>query len=471
MRRTAEQLQHHFCQSTYNECSQVGSVREKSSINIIFKNMSDLCIAAMSFWLFGYAFSYGDGEDGPFIGRTDFALSETQSADAYPGFLFQLAFAATAATIVSGSVAERCSLHMYFIYSAILTGFIYPVVVHAVWDAEGWLTAFRDDPILGLDRDDPKTGDGGVNGYIDYAGSSVVHAVGGFAGLAGAIVLGPRQGRFVKEDNAWFVTSVNEKDFKPQNYAFNALGVFLLLVGWLYFNGASTLALADSNAQLVGKVMVVTIIAGCAGAITAAVIGWLRGRKMDVGLLLNGLLAGLVSITAGCATMDPWAALLSGIIGGVVYYGSSQMLLALGIDDPLDAAPVHGFAGIWGTLAVGIFSERDNIAAAYGSDNDAVGSGTQFATQLIGVLFVVAWAFVMSLIMFKAVDMTVGARISEEAERVGLDISEHGGSAYNRKLDDSEMAGIGPGDEARKQQSAGAVAPNSTEEQKEAESA
>lgn len=327
------------------------------------------------------------------------------------------AFAATAATIVSGSVAERIKVSAYFAYSIVITAFVYPVVVHWVWDSAGWLNI--QNPILS-----------GSHGLIDFAGSSVVHMVGGFSGLCGAIAAKPRIGRF---------TEAFDQDGRPvvvseHNKLLAALGVLILWVGWYGFNCGSTLAVTGGASILAGKVAVTTSLAASAGMITCMTYSRVFHGHYSLLHSLNGVLAGLVSITAGTATVEPYSAIAIGVIGGLVYMGASAMLLKLKIDDPLEAAPIHGFCGAWAILAVGIFSTADGIKLGYGLDEpNAVSSGAQFATQLIGALAVFAWTMTTSGLTFFVIAKTSGVRVDQKIELLGLDTSEHGGSAYTAR--------------------------------------
>jgi Amt family ammonium transporter len=315
---------------------------------------------------------------------------------------------------VAGSVAERCKLEAYFVYSIVLTVLIYPVVSHWIWDSEGWLSVGSDTVIFS----DTKEGPGGNNNMVDFAGCAVVHMVGGWAGFVAAIVIGPRKGRF------------DSGAPPPHNVLFCSMGVLFLWFGWYGFNCGSTLGMAGNNA-IAARVATTTTIAAASGCVTAAAISRLFYGCYDLLFALNGILAGLVSITAACHCVEPWAAFLVGIIGAIIYKAASLLLQKLKIDDPLDAAPVHGFCGIFGALVPGIFSSDALLHSNYGNDNDAFSSGRQFLTQLVGVLAVLAWVIVTSFILFYGIHKTIGLRVSEEVEDIGLDQSEHGGKAYN----------------------------------------
>ena len=318
------------------------------------------------------------------------------------------AFAATAATIVSGSVAERCRLSAYFFYSTFLTILVYPVVVHWVWDSEGWLCAWGSNTSISN------------NGMIDFAGSGVVHMVGGFSGLMGAMAIGPRKGRFDEG---------GEDKYKPHNVLVAALGVCILWFGWYGFNCGSTLVIADGASAIASKVAVTTTLA--AAATTCSMYSRILYGHFDLMLSLNGVLAGLVSITAPCPVVDPWAAIVIGIIGAFVFIGASALLKKLKIDDPLDAFPIHGACGFWGVIAVGIFATDANVAWSYGNVNDDVSTMKQLGVQLVAGLAIAGWTIVTSGALFFGLKLLGILRVSEEDEEEGLDKSEHNGSAYN----------------------------------------
>lgn len=396
---------------------EAGTVAEKNVVNIMYKNLMDATIAAIVFAAFGYGFAYGGAEpDGPFIGTGNFGLSEEFSGSGFHSFFFQWTFSAAAATIVSGSVAERCKLSAYFIYSFFLTGFTYPIVVHWVWDSEGWLSAFNEIPFMG----DYRNGPGGTNSMLDFAGCSVVHMVGGFAGLVAAILIGPRQGRF------------EGREYRPHNMMHVALGVLILWFGWYGFNAGSTLMISEGASGVAARCAATTTISASAGCLTCTVYGRVFQKKYDLVLALNGVLAGLVSITAGCAIISPWGAFGVGAIGACVFIGSSRLLMFLKIDDPLDACPIHGFCGIWGALAVGIFATDANVKVAYGFDNDCIATWLQLRIQIVGVLAIITWTLGSSAILFLAIKYTVGLRVDEATEADGLD-SKHGATAYVRQ--------------------------------------
>ncbi|MGL1901265.1 MAG: ammonium transporter [Fibrobacterales bacterium] len=370
---------------------EAGFNSSKNTVNILFKNLMDMSIGVMLFYVIGYGIMYGDSVLGGFMGFGGFGIS-MDGPDKIGGgvlhgqidFFFQAVFAATAATIVSGAVAGRLKFSAYLIYSAILTAFIYPVSGYWKWGG-GWLDAM---------------------GFMDFAGSLVVHAVGGFAGLAAAIVLGPRIGRFVKGKS---------KAMPGHNLTLASLGVFILLVGWFGFNPGSQLALAGSdNVNAVALIAVNTLLAAAAGAFSAMALSWILFKKPEISLALNGLLAGLVGITANCDVVTNGESIIIGLVAGVLVIGGIRLLDKLKIDDPVGAFPVHGLCGFWGGVATGIF-----------------GTGASFSVQLIGSVVISAWAFAAMFVLFLVLKKLDIMRVSEEEERKGLDICEHGEEAYH----------------------------------------
>lgn len=390
-----------------------GFIRSKNVTNILMKNALDLSFGAVAYWAVGWGLAYGTTEfiDIKFFGGGSFFYGG-EDAD-YAGFFFQFAFAATAATIVSGAVAERTKFAAYLVYTVVITAVIYPVVTHWAW-GDGFLSAYASDIQFG------------DNGMIDFAGSTVVHSVGGWAALVGAIMVGARRGKFNADG------SVNALPGHSMPLGF--LGVMILWIGWYGFNAGSTLGLSGGFADLAARVAVTTTLAAGASAATAMFISRLRSGHSDLSLTLNGVLGGLVGITAGCATVEPWAAVVIGIVAGVVIVFGVELLDNLGIDDPVGAVPVHLFNGIWGTLAVGLFTTQANLAPNYADSANyglLVGGGIeQFAYQVIGVAAVGAWTVVTSVILFAAIKYTVGLRVSESEEESGLDVAEHAMEAY-----------------------------------------
>ena len=374
---------------------EVGMNAAKNTINILFKNVMDLSVGVLLFFFIGFGLMYPGGDyegkwfgfGGAGIGGMEMGPVVDATSDYSPSadFLFQVAFAATAATIVSGAVAGRMQFKSYLIYSAILTGFIYPISGMWKWGG-GWLDAM---------------------GFQDFAGSVVVHAVGGFAGLAGAIVLGPRIGRFVQGKSV---------AMPGHNITFAALGVLILWVGWYGFNPGSQLTYwGADNANITTYIAVTTTLSAAAGALAAMLVGWVLFSKPDVTMALNGALAGLVGITANCDQVALWAAIVIGLVSGLLVVVGIVLLDKLSVDDPVGAWPVHGLCGIWGGLATGIFGTAE---------------GVSFVTQLIGTAVICAWAFFTMLILFAILRAMGILRVSAEEETRGLDISEHGMHAY-----------------------------------------
>ena len=415
---------------------EAGSVRAKNTKNILLKNTLDACIGAVLFWAFGFAFAFGGKGDAlPFIGANYFFLMDIDAghgknavfADGGYGFAFwtfQWAFSAAAATIVSGAVAERCRLSAYAVYTTIITGFIYPVIVHWVWSADGFLSAFKTTSNNAGEYDP----DFGSNGMMDFAGSGVVHMTGGGAALVAAIILGPRKGRFDADGKVLPI--------KPHSTVLQAIGTFILWFGWYGFNCVSTLAFG--GAAVAGRVAMNTTLAPAGGGLAMLACSMVMGEAPEVVAVLSGILGGLVAITAPCPVVDAWAALLIGTIGGVVVYGTSAMLKMMKVDDPLDASPIHFFAGAWGVISVGLFASKRATTTAYTITDTNPGyggffgdDGIQLGIQVLGVVLITLWTCGMSAIMFMVLKVTGLFRVSEEEEDMGLDESHHGGSAYD----------------------------------------
>ncbi|QDT31480.1 ammonium transporter [Thalassoglobus polymorphus] len=375
---------------------ETGFTRSKNACNIIMKNLMDFSVGSLAFWAVGFGLMFGVSSG--YVGTSFFFFDGTKESGyfssegfAWSFLIFQTVFAATAATIVSGAVAERTKYIGYLAYSIAITVIVYPIFGSWCWnglvgadDSAGWLEAM---------------------GFLDFAGSTVVHSIGGWAALAGAIVIGPRKGKFNKEGQ---VTPI-----PGHNIPLAALGVFILWLGWFGFNPGSTTALGGSMAYIA----VTTNLAAAGGAIAAMFVSWILFKKPDVSFALNGALAGLVSITAGCDIMSPLMATLTGTIGGVLVVFSVLFFDKLKIDDPVGAVSVHGVCGAWGTLAIGLFS--------------SAAGGSQLGIQALGVAAAFLWAFPVSFAIFTVIKMTVGLRASEEEEHIGLDISEHGMVAYS----------------------------------------
>ncbi len=369
---------------------EAGFTRAKNAINIMMKNLMDFSIGSIAFWALGFGLMFGASSTGWF-GTTGFFLSDfTPGGDPWvlAFWMFQVVFAATAATIVSGAMAARTKYIGYLLYSVIVSALIYPVFGSWAWGSlyhgSGWLEGL---------------------GFIDFAGSTVVHSVGGWAALAGAIVLGPRLGKYSKDGKI--------KPILGHNMPLAALGVFILWLGWFGFNPGSTTAASKDIAMI----FVNTNLAAAAGAVLAMFTSWIKFGKPEVGMSLNGALAGLVAITSPCATVTPVSAVAIGAIAGVVVVLSVLFFDRIRVDDPVGAISVHGVCGAWGTLAAGIFNIGGTSAKIIG-------------VQLLGIGACFVWTFATAFVMFKLIDMTVGLRVSPEEEMEGLDVVEHGGNAY-----------------------------------------
>jgi Amt family ammonium transporter len=375
-----------------------GFTRSKNSINILMKNMMDFSLGAILFWVVGYTVMFGT-DLGGFIGMPEFFYnsSEVNGIPDLASLIFQTVFAATAATIVSGAVAERTKFSAYIIFTVIITAVIYPISGHWIWGG-GWLSSLS-------------------TPFHDFAGSTVVHSVGAWVGLAGAIVIGPRIGKYKSDGSSDAIPG--------HNLTIGALGVFILWFGWFGFNGGSQLAISGiENSIAVSKIFVNTNLSAAAGAMSALAISWIKFKKPGLSLTLNGALAGLVGITAGCDIVTPGGALLIGLIAGVVLvYGVEILDKKLKVDDPVGAVSVHGLNGALGTLMVGFFATDGGVL--YG------GGFNLLVSQLIGVAAVGVWAFGAGYILFTVLKKTIGVRVTPEQESKGLDLSEHGESAYN----------------------------------------
>ena len=375
-----------------------GLTRAKNAVNIMMKNSLDLAMASIAFFAIGYALMFGG--DGAFIGTKGWFLIDAPGVDGLPiaaFWLFQAMFVGTAATIVSGAVAERMRFKAYLIYSFIISALVYPVVGHWAWGG-GWLA--------GMD-------------FHDFAGSSVVHATGGFAALVGTMLLGPRIGKYNKSGTANYIPG--------HNMPLVMVGVIILWFGWFGFNAGSALSFSDP--ELIARISINTSLSASAGVIMAMIFSWKKFGKPDLGLTLNGALAGLVGITAGCAVVSPYSALIIGAIAGILVIFFVIFLDKKQIDDPVGAISVHGFNGIWGTLAVGFFGQQ-----SLGSPNDGLlfgGGFSQLGIQALGTISIVIFVIAAMWIVFKFIDRIVGLRVSEREELEGLDAVEHGQEAYH----------------------------------------
>jgi Amt family ammonium transporter len=367
---------------------ETGFTRAKNAGNIIMKNLMDFAIGSVVFWIIGFGLMFGDGNG--FIGTLDLFLKGNYDSGipTYAFVIFQTVFCATAATIVSGAMAERTKFIAYVIYSAVISAVIYPISGHWIWGG-GWL---------------------GTMGFTDFAGSTAVHMVGGIAALIGAILLGPRIGKY-------------DKNGKPRailghSLTLGALGVFLLWCGWVGFNPASSLG-AEGQEVAISTIYMTTNIAAAAAACATMIVTWFRYKKPDVSMTLNGALAGLVAITAGCASVNPAGAAIIGTIAGIVVVFSVEFFdKVLKIDDPVGAVSVHGVCGALGTILVGFFAVDGGVF--YGGGAHLLG------VQALGVVSVAAYVTVAMLIVFGIIKKTIGLRVSPEEELAGLDISEHG---------------------------------------------
>lgn len=369
---------------------ETGFTRAKNAGNIIMKNLMDLCIGSLGFWAIGYTIMYGD-TIGTFIGSPTLFFSDSENMH---NLFFQTVFAATAATIVSGAIAERTKFTTYLIFSVVMTVIIYPISGHWVWQGSGWLTEL---------------------GFIDFAGSTVVHSVGGWAALVAAFLVGPRIGKY---------TNGKSNAIQGHNLLIGALGIFILWLGWFGFNAGSQLAISGDSANAVAGIIITTNLAAAAAAVTAMFVSWGLYGKPDISMTLNGALAGLVAITAGCAAVSPMGAFIIGVIAGVIIVFSIEFIdKKLKIDDPVGAISVHGVCGAIGTLLVGVFAIDGGLL--YG------GGFAQLGVQAIGVLAIGAWAIVTSFIVLFALKKTIGLRVSKEEEVDGLDIHEHKSNVYN----------------------------------------
>ncbi|GJN27072.1 hypothetical protein PR202_gb15058 [Eleusine coracana subsp. coracana] len=403
-----------------------GSVRAKNTMNIMLTNVLDAAAGALFYYLFGFAFAFGTPSNG-FIGKQFFGLKQLpKTGFDYPFFLYQWAFAIAAAGITSGSIAERTQFVAYLIYSAFLTGFVYPVVSHWIWSADGWASAFRA----------PTSGSllfG--SGVIDFAGSGVVHMVGGIAGLWGALIEGPRIGRF---DHAGRSVAL-----KGHSASLVVLGTFLLWFGWYGFNPGSFNTILKSygpsgsiNGQwsAVGRTAVTTTLAGSVAALTTLFGKRLQTGHWNVTDVCNGLLGGFAAITAGCSVVDPWAAVICGFVSAWVLIGLNALAARLKFDDPLEAAQLHGGCGAWGVIFTGLFARKKYVEEIYAPGRPyglfMGGGGKLFAAQIIQILVIAGWVSVTMGPLFLALKKLGLLRISAEDEMSGMDLTRHGGFAY-----------------------------------------
>ncbi len=374
-----------------------GAVRTKNTANYLMKSLMDFGLGALIFFAVGYAFMFGSGPASKWIGLSDFGLAGADGSTLI-FFLFQVMFAATAATIVAGAVAERMKMGAYVIYTIAITAIIYPVFGHWVWGG-GFLAEL---------------------GMADFAGSGVVHAVGGLLAFVAAAILGPRIGKYGADGKS--------RAMPGHNQVYVVLGTLLLFFGWFGFNTGSTLSASDPSVPLIA---VNTFLAGCAGA-TAVFLFQLRTGTISLGAVCNGMLGGLVAVTAPVAFVAPWAAMVIGALGGIIYLGGAALLEhKLKVDDPVGAVPVHGINGVFGVLAVGIFADGTG-----GVSGLIAGNVDQLVAQLIGIGVLLAWTLGTGFVLFKGIDMAMGLRIGAKEEQKGLDEFHHGGSIYPEAVAD-----------------------------------
>eukprot|EP00803_Ostreobium_quekettii_P009012 evm.model.scf_351.9 EVM.evm.TU.scf_351.9 scf_351:86824-94708(+) len=410
-----------------------GSVRGKNAKNVILKNLLDTCFGALGWYVLGYGLAFGERAN-EFLGESSFALHDVPLRT-YHNWMFQYAFAATATTIVSGAVAERTKFEAYLVYAFFLTSWVYPSVVHWIWAGEGWLTAFK------VFRSDLFNG----TGLIDFAGCGVVHMVGGLSGLAGAWMVGPRLGRFDVDGKP--------REIPGHSASLALLGVFILWFGWYGFNPGSALAIVGAS-DVAALCAVNTTLAASSGCISALTLSMLISYYVTGNLVWdvigagNGALAGLVSITASCSVVQPWAALVIGFIGGFVYVASSNFVLhVLKVDDPLDAIAVHAFCGMWGLVATGSFADAGLLELSYPLIKDDAsnpipryygwavgGDGRLLVSAIVGIVVILGWVLIHMVPFFAFLKALGLLRVLPEQEHEGLDISHHGGSAYPKEL-------------------------------------
>ena len=379
---------------------EAGAVRAKNTTNILMKNLMDSAIGAIIFWVCGYAWAFGE-ESNFFLGYKNFFLINLPS-NLYPHYFFHFVFAATAATIVSGAMAERTRFTAYFVYSFVLTGFVYPIVVHWAWNEKGWLAndCWWEEI-----------------SYKDFAGSGVVHMVGGVAGLLGTLALKPRLDQVVDGKHVRVF---------GHTVPLMCLGAFILIFGFFAFNGGSQASITQpGDGAVIGKILVNTMISGSCGGLTVVLIYYKATKKFTLIGCINGFLTGMVSICGGCNAVDPWASVLIGVIGGIAFGFCSELVFHLGIDDPLDAFAVHYGGGLWGVVAVCFFAKDTGVFYAWDSD-----SGKQLMWNIMGALAITAWVVITTGPMFFALRFAGLLRVSGHTEEVGLDQQEHGEVAY-----------------------------------------
>eukprot|EP00934_Nitzschia_sp_Nitz4_P007755 Nitzschia sp. Nitz4//scaffold297_size22919//1667//3508//NITZ4_008517-RA/size22919-augustus-gene-0.5-mRNA-1//1//CDS//3329546286//7745//frame0 len=404
-----------------------GAVRRKNVQNTLLKNFLDACGSSVAFFAVGYAFAFGDNEDNPnqFLGTNNFFLS---NVDNYGFWFFQYAFSAASATIVAGTLAERCQMAAYFSYSMVLAGFVYPVVAHSIWSPYGFLSNQRENPLFGV-------------GVTDFAGSGVVHMTGGATALYATTILGPRRGRFHDEEGRRLR---KPNDFPGHSMALQMLGTFILWFGWYGFSaGAGLVIPSEEKEKLTAIAGVNTTLSGGAAGLVAVFIHFFYLDRttgepyFDPRVAMNGSLSGLVAITAGAALVQPWAAVLIGALAGTFYLIARDLLVRMRLDDAVDAIPVHMFNGLWGMISVSLLACEDHVVAAYTSEFKHVGlfysfanggfDGHMLAANIIGILWIIGWTFFIMMPFFFWLDWKGWFRSDPLEEIVGLDTSYHGG--------------------------------------------
>lgn len=380
-------------------CLESGLTRRKNSINVAIKNLADFCLTTVVFWLVGFGLMFGVTKSG-WVGWSGFLMDFSEHEDFFGAFfIFQIMFCGTAVTIMSGAVAERMRFTSYLFVAFLVSAMIYPVFGHWAWagldvgEVHGWLNGM---------------------GFVDFAGSTVVHSVGGWMALSVLLIIGPRLGRFAEDGKP--------QHLPPANLTIATFGAVLLFIGWLGFNGGSTLAF---NGQVVG-ILINTIVAGSVGAISAGLLGFAVQNRVNVTQFVNGCLGGLVAITACCHCVSTPAAVLIGLVGGMVAIGVEQLLEYWRIDDVVGAIPVHLGAGIWGTLAVGLYGDLEILGTG-------LSRVEQIGVQLLGVVACGVWTFGLSFCVLKLVNRVIPLRVSREHEELGLNLAEHG------EVEDYEM--------------------------------
>lgn len=377
---------------------EAGLIRAKNTCNILMNNFLDFCMASLGFFMFGYAIMFGAGNG--FIGLGGWFLLGAESnghLPLYAYWFFHVVFCGAAATIVAGGVAERMRFSAYLMYSFLISATVYPVVGHWVWGG-GWLAKLN---------------------FADFAGSTVVHAVGGCAAFIGTVILGPRIGKFNKDGSA--------NAMAGHSMALASLGTLVLWFAWFGFNSGSTLSVDDGS--LIARVAINTNLAAASGALMAMFFAWRKFGKPDLTMTMNGALAGLVAITAPCAFVLPIEAIVIGALAGIIVVVGTVFLDKIHVDDPVGAVPVHAMNGIWGTLALGIFGHKALGLARNGLLHG--GGFTQLGVQVLGVFTVVVFVISVMFCIFKLIDKVVGLRVSREEELKGLDLSEHGMESYS----------------------------------------